>query len=135
MGASVCPLVAVGGPLLMQAAAATGAIVGSLAMVGAAAPEGSFQGLTGPLTIGLGCLLAASVGTMIFPGVGLLQNIVVYGGTGLFGLFVMADSRRIMENARYAPTYDPINNCVGIYVSTMNIFINMVTILSGNRRK
>eukprot|EP00012_Vannella_robusta_P006472 CAMPEP_0206193150 /NCGR_PEP_ID=MMETSP0166-20121206/6396_1 /ASSEMBLY_ACC=CAM_ASM_000260 /TAXON_ID=95228 /ORGANISM="Vannella robusta, Strain DIVA3 518/3/11/1/6" /LENGTH=217 /DNA_ID=CAMNT_0053609809 /DNA_START=473 /DNA_END=1126 /DNA_ORIENTATION=+ len=135
MGASVCPMVAVGGTILMQAAAATGTIVGSLSLVGAAAPEGTFSGMTGPLTVGLGCLLAASVGTMVFPTVGLLHNLVVYGGTGLFGLFVLHDTQRVMEQAKYQQKFDPISNCIGIYIDTMNIFINMVSILSSNHRR
>lgn len=136
MGATLCPMVAVGGQILLQAAVATGTIVGSLSLVGAAAPEGTFSGIGGPLTIGLGCVLAASLGTMVFPASGLLANIVVYGGTGIFGLFVLHDTQRALEQAKYSPTYDPINNCLGIYMDTINIFINMVTILSGgNRRK
>ena len=33
--------------------------------------------------------------------------------------------------------YDPVNNSIGIYISTMNIFIRIATILGmgGNRRK
>merc|ERR1711879_74868 len=98
-------------------------IVGSLSLVGAAAPEGTFSGMTGPLTIGLGCLLAASVGTMAFPAVGILQNIVVYGGTALFGFFVLHDTQKVIERAKYSQRFDPINNCMGIYMDTINIFI------------
>jgi len=135
MGATLCPLVAVGGTILTQAAFATGTIVGSLSFVGATAPEGTFTGLTGPLTIGLGCLMAASIGTMIFPTVGILHNVIVYGGTALFGLFVLHDTQHALERAKYSSEFDPINNCLGIYMDTINIFINMVNILAGGNKR
>merc|ERR1712137_299624 len=120
MGASLCPLVGVGGHLLLQAAASTGVIVGSLSIVGASAPEGVFSGMTGPLTIGLGCLMAASLGTMVFPA---------------FGFFVLHDTQKIMERAKYSSRFDPINSCLGLYMDTINIFINMVHILGNSRRR
>lgn len=135
MGATLCPLTAVGGPILLQAAAATGAIVGSLSLVGAAAPEGTFSGMGGPLTVGLGALMAASFGSMLFPAVGLLNNIIVYGGTALFSMFVLYDTQNILERAKYQARYDPINNCMGIYMDTVNLFIRMVYIISGSRSR
>jgi len=135
VAASLCPLVAVGGNILLQAAAATGTIVGSLSFVSAIAPEGTFSGFSSVLTIGLGAVLAASLGTIAFPASGLLYGIAVYGGTAVFSLFVLFDTQKILERSKYSAQYDPINNCLGIYMSTINIFINMVNILQNNKRK
>jgi FtsH-binding integral membrane protein len=135
VAASICPIVAVGGNILLQAAAATGTIVGSLSFVSAMAPEGTFSGLSGPLSIGFGAILAASVGTFFFPASGILYNIVVYGGTALFSAFVLFDTQKMLERSKYSANYDPINNCIGIYMSTINIFLNMVRILSNSNKK
>ena len=135
VAASLCPVVAVGGELLLQAAAATGTIVGSLSFVSAISPEGTYSGLSSYLSIGLGAVIAASLGTIAFPASGLLYGLAVYGGTAVFSIFVLFDTQKILENSKYSPKYDPINNCLGIYMSTINIFINMVNILSNNRKK
>jgi len=135
VAASLCPIVAVGGTIILQAAAATATIVGSLSIVSAIAPEGTFSSLSGPLTIGLGAVIAASLGTLAFPASGLLYTIAIYGGTAVFSLFVLFDTQRMLENSKYLQHYDPINNCIGIYMSTINIFINMVNILISGKRK
>ena len=40
-----------------------------------------------------------------------------------------------MYNAKTKSTYDPINNSIGIYLDSINIFVRMVTILGGSKKK
>ena len=47
----------------LQAALATGAIVGSLSAIAAASPSDRFLNMGGALGVGLGCMFAASIGT------------------------------------------------------------------------
>merc|ERR1719327_23084 len=85
MGFALCPMVAVGGAILQQAALITGIIVGSLSLVAAAAPDDAFLSWGPYLGVGLGVIVAASFGSMFFPGSALLHNVCLYGGLGLFG--------------------------------------------------
>jgi len=136
MGASLCPIGFLGGPLIMKAFLATGCIVGSLTAVAACAPHESFLQMGGTLSIGLGVLIAASIGNMFFASA-MLTNVVLYGGLGLFGFFVLHDTQKVVHNATHQIEYDPVTSSLSIYLDFINIFVRMVTILSqgGNRRR
>ncbi len=99
MGLSLAPLVTLGGPLVLRAAAYTGAIVGSLAYIAATAPSDDFLWMGGPLTIGLGIVLVSSVGTMIAAPGGAaftaMNAVALYGGLALFSGFVLYDISKV----------------------------------------
>lgn len=129
------PLAALGGPLLMRAALGTGAIVGSLSLTAATAPGDAYLRMTGPLTIGAGLVLGASLGSMFFPGSSLLYNVVMYCGLAVHGGFVFVRTQRLIDQAALAhprTRFDPINDCVGIYVDTIAIFWRLAAIMSGS---
>eukprot|EP00049_Salpingoeca_infusionum_P004891 m.85096 g.85096 ORF g.85096 m.85096 type:complete len:330 (+) comp12775_c0_seq1:481-1470(+) len=138
MGLVVSPLVALGGPLLLKAACITGGIVGSLAFVAANSPSDQFLTWAGPLSMGLGAVFVASLGSMFFPAVPMLHNISLYGGLVLFSGFMLYDSSKLIDHCKTAPEgqFDPVSNSLNIYMDALNIFIRIATILSGsNRRK
>ncbi len=135
VGASLSPIVAVGGPLLLKAAAATACVVGSLSAVAAADPTESFLQMAGPLTIGLGVVVASSLGSIFFPGATILSNICLYGGVAVFSGFVLVDTQSMIKRARLQRDFDPINSCIGLYMDSINIFVRMISILSSSRRK
>uniref|UniRef100_K7F6Q1 Growth hormone inducible transmembrane protein n=1 Tax=Pelodiscus sinensis TaxID=13735 RepID=K7F6Q1_PELSI len=143
MGAVVAPLTLLGGPLLIRAGWYT---EGTVAMC---APSEKFLNMGGPLGVGLGLVLASSVGSMFLPptsafGAG-LYSVAVYGGLILFGMFLLYDTQKVIKRAETHPVsvygvakYDPINSCMGIYMDTLNIFIRVATMLGiggSNRRK
>lgn len=66
MGAVVAPLTFLGGPLLIRAAWYTAGIVGGLSTVAICAPSEKFLNMGGPLGIGLGFVLASSIGKAPF---------------------------------------------------------------------
>ncbi|KAM9325840.1 growth hormone-inducible transmembrane protein [Gastrophryne carolinensis] len=147
MGAVVAPLTLLGGPLLVRAAWYTAGIVGGLSTVAMCAPSEKFLNMGGSLGIGLGLVLASSIGTAFFPstsalGAG-LYSVAVYGGLVLFGLFLLYDTQKVIKRAEITPQYgmvkfDPINSCLGIYTDTLNIFIRVAMMLAGgggSRRK
>lgn len=141
MGAVVAPLTLLGGPLLIRAAWYTAGIVGGLSTVAVCAPSEKFLNMGGPLGVGLGLVLASSIGSMFLPptsafGAG-MYSIAVYGGLVLFGMFLLYDTQKVIKRAETHPMYgvekyDPINSCLGIYTDTLNIFIRIAMILSGS---
>ncbi len=77
----------------------------------------------------------ARPGSMMFSG---LHAVYMYGGLVLFGAFLLYDTQKIIHNAENRAHYDPVNNAIGIYMDTLNIFIRIFYLLagsSGNRRK
>lgn len=138
MGAVLSPLGFMGGPLLIQAAAGTGIMVGSIALAAKSAPSESFLWMSGPLNIGLGVVLISSIGTMFFPANPALVNVAMYGGLGLFGAFVLYDTQKLHYKAEHAAVYSPINESYSLYLDTINIFVRIAYILgmqNGRRRK
>jgi len=137
MGFTLCPMVALGGVILQQAAVVTGVIVGSLSAVAAVAPDGQFLSWGPYLGCGLGVMVAASIGSMFFPGSAMLHNVVLYGGLGLFGMYTCYDTQKMLYHAELDSNYDPINRGLGLYMDTINIFIRVAQIIAmgGNRKK
>jgi len=136
VGISLFPLGLYGGAVLMNAAVATGLIVGGLSLVASAAPSESFLWMGGPLAIGIGVVCGASIAQMFFPLSGLLANVTMYGGLAVFGAFTLYDTQRMLLHAKTLARYDPINESIGVYLNTINIFVRMVQLMSGgNRRK
>ena len=63
IGSFIAPVTLLGGPLLVKAAWYTAGVVGGLSLVAATAPSQKFLNLGGPLAIGFGIVLAASIGS------------------------------------------------------------------------
>lgn len=146
VGAVIAPMTLLGGPIMIRAACYTAGVVGGLSTLAVCAPSDKFLYMGGPLAMGLGVVFVSSIGTWFLPpstalGAG-LYSIAVYGGLALFGAFLLYDTQKIIYRAENHPTnaaqvYDPVNNSVGIYMDTINIFIRIAMILAGggNRKK
>ena len=59
----------------------------------------------------------------------------IYGGLILFSMFLLYDTQKIVQKAENSLHFDPINESMGIYMDTINIFIRMASILAGGNRK
>merc|ERR1711994_1098036 len=146
VGAVIAPICLLGGPILTRAAWYTAGIVGGLTTVAVTAPSDKFLYMGGPLAMGLGVVFMASLGSAFLPastalGAG-LQSISLYGGLVLFSGFMLYNTQKIIHRAenhsQYSmQKYDPVNNSVGIYLDTINIFIRIAQILAmgGGKRK
>jgi len=130
--------------LLVRAGMYTMGIVFSLSAVAINARSDAFLYMGGPLFIGLNVVVLASLGRMLLPVGGtafsIVNNISLYGGLGLFSLFMLYDTQRALENGRkYAlqPNKKPdyINESLSIYLNIINIFVRMVEILAMNQNK
>jgi len=98
--------------------------------------------------MGFGVVFASSLASAFLPpttalGAG-VASLSLYGGLILFGGFILYDTQKIIHRAENHPNYgfglkpyDPVNNSIGIYVDTLNIFIRIAQILAmqGGRRK
>merc|ERR1712142_1039747 len=148
LGAVVAPICLLGGPILYRAAWYTAGMVGGLSTVAACAPSDKFLYMGGPLAMGFGVVFASSLASAFLPpttalGAG-VASLSLYGGLILFGGFILYDTQKIIHRAENHPNYgfglkpyDPVNNSIGIYVDTLNIFIRIAQILAmqGGRRK
>mmetsp|Transcript_53956 Transcript_53956/g.66131 ORF Transcript_53956/g.66131 Transcript_53956/m.66131 type:complete len:315 (-) Transcript_53956:91-1035(-) len=138
MGATLLSLTAMAGTaIISQAAMITGCIVGSMSIAAMVSPSDYFLNMGPYLGVGLGLIIAASLGGMFFPHSTLLMNISLYGGLGLFGLYTAYDSQRVLHDAQIRPEFDPISEQMGLYMDTINIFVRVVQILmiQQNRRR
>mmetsp|Transcript_9654 Transcript_9654/g.16310 ORF Transcript_9654/g.16310 Transcript_9654/m.16310 type:complete len:347 (+) Transcript_9654:48-1088(+) len=139
-GAAMLPIVIMAGPVVAQAASATAIMVGSLSAVAAVAPSDSFLWMGGGLTVGLGVVVASSLGRIFFPASSLLLNVSLYGGLTLFGGMTLYDTQRVAKAARVhtEAQFDPMRQSVSLYLNTINIFIRFVQIFAmsqGNNRR
>lgn len=64
-----------------------------------------------------------------------LFNVWLYGGLGLFSLFVLYDVQKIMYNAKRKSVYDPINESLHIYLDAVNLFQHFLIIFMNNKKK
>lgn len=122
-------------PVIYDALIASGAVTGSLGMVAYNSPSQQFLNWGGPLSLALGGLIGVSLLQILYPQSRALYSISLYGGLGLFSLFLMYHTGQMMHNAKTKGFYDPINNSLGIYIATINIFQSMLMIMGGSKRK
>ncbi|EHB00154.1 Growth hormone-inducible transmembrane protein [Heterocephalus glaber] len=144
MGVVVAPLTILGGPLLIRAAWYTAGIVGGLSTVAMFAPSEKFLNMGAPLSVGLGLVFTSSLGLFLPPtsvARATLYSMAVYGGLVLFSIFLLHDTQKVVKRAQITPMYgvqkyDPINLMLAIYMDTLNIFMQVATMLAtGSNRK
>lgn len=113
----------------------TGATVGSLGLVAYNAPSKQFLDLGGPLAVALGLLCGAGLISAFNPASALLTNAYLYGGVGVFGLFVLYDTQKIIEDAKEKAQFDPIRGALDIYLDAINLFIKFLEIYARSSSK
>jgi len=125
-----------GAAIVQQAALITGCIVGGMSTVALVSPNDQFLRMGPYLGVGLGVVIAASLGGMFFPASTLLMNVSLYGGLGVFGLFTAHDAQRVLHDAQVVDgNFDPIGEQMGLYMDSINIFVRIVQILMMQNRK
>lgn len=144
LGMVLAPLSMVGGPAILRAATYTAGIVGGLSAIAVCAPSERFLVSTAPLSIGLGAVVASSIGSLFLSpaskiGLG-LYGISLYGGLIVFSGLLLYDTQKTIKKAELHPAYsmapyDPINNSLHIYMDIVNIFVRMLAIFGGQQRK
>lgn len=147
IGFVLAPLCMLGGPLLSRAALYTAGVVGGLSAVAASAKSDRFLQMRGALSMGLGVMFIGSLASIFAPAASKLsfglQGLLMWGGLVLFSGMMLYETQAVVQRSKHASTlsqrqFDPINNQIGIFMSTVNIFIRIAMILAGgggNRRK
>ena len=123
---AICPLVVLGGPLLLRAAAVTGGVVGSLALVAANSPSEQFLWMAGPLAMGLGAVVISSLGAAFLPSAAaatVLHKVSLYGGLVVFSGFMLYDTSRLVDHAKHKPSFDPVVESINIYMDAVNLYV------------
>jgi FtsH-binding integral membrane protein len=128
MSASLCCLGVVGGPLLCQSALATGCMVGGLSLVAAKAQPGHFETLQGPVGVGMGLIVAAGLGNVLFP-MALFKNFLLYGGLAVYSGSLLKDASSVYDTAQRVAVFDPINMSLALFMDTLAVFVHIVDIV------
>jgi len=142
--AVLSPLLFLSPALLGRAALLTAGMMGSLCYVGATAKSDKFLMMGGPLTAGLVVVALSSLAPMVLPATALgslavAEALSLYGGLALFGGWTLYDCQKILAHARQSRVtgqrLDPAGESISLILDFINIFVRMVTILSGSRRR
>jgi FtsH-binding integral membrane protein len=144
---SLSPLAMLPSSILIQAGMYTGGIVAATSLIAMNARTEEYMWIGGPLMIGVGTLCVASIARAFFPMGARLGSAVdkfwLYGGLAVFSGLMVYETQVIRQHAsmfhqlnaygmRRSPDF--INESIGVYLSIINIFIRMVSIL-GDRKK
>ena len=95
------------------------------------------------LVAGLIAVCIASIGSVALPAtairtISVMENVSLYGGLVVFSGLVLWDTKKIIEHAEKAHDkrqLSPINESLGIYLDFINIFLRILKIMDGQRRK
>ena len=98
---NLCTISLLGGPIIAQAAIATGCLMGGLSLVAVTSKPETFSSYHGILGIGLGTVVAAGLGNMMFP-LPALYNFSLYGGLLVFGGLTLADTQKLLSQSQDA---------------------------------
>ena len=139
MGVFIAPIGFVGGPIVMHAALCTTGLMGALGIVAATTPYERLSSWEGPAALGLGLVAGASLASLVFPSIGALYAISLYGGMAVFSGLALLDTAKMIEHAKTKKDkdYDPVNEGLSLYMDGMNLFIRIAEIMSkskNNRR-
>lgn len=134
-GLALAPLINMAGmPIVFNALAATGAMMGLLGAYAYNSPAQNFLNWQGGLTMGLCGLIGVSVVNMFWPSP-IMTSLALYGGLLLFGGFVLYDTQKLIHNASHKQVFDPINESIGIYLDAIIIFQKLLIIFMNNKKK
>jgi FtsH-binding integral membrane protein len=159
LGLVLSPLFYLKSSLLAHAALLSAGIVTSISAVAMTARREQYLWLGAPLSkfsmnislndlyglvIGLDVICLASIGSKILPATAIrtlsvMEGIWLYGGLVVFSGVLLVDTQKMIANAEKAQdarALSSIDESLDIYLDSINIFIRILTLLSGdNERK
>lgn len=141
--ATLSPLFFLNPAILSRAAIYTCGVVGAISYVGATATNDKYLHLGGPLLAGVTVVALSSLAPMVLPlgmrSLAITEAISLYGGLAVFGGFVLYDTQKILQHARFVEQgvmkADPMKEAISLQLDMINIFIRLVQILSMQKKK
>ncbi len=133
-GLLLSPLVLINAPVFAGAALATVGITGGLGAL-ALKMQNQFERLEKILQISLGVVAAASLGSLVLPGVAgvFAHQVSLIGGFALFSALVIYDTQKIKTEARTNRAFDVVEHTMAIYLDAMNLLTHLFELM--NRRE
>ncbi|KAF5274699.1 hypothetical protein FQA39_LY07091 [Lamprigera yunnana] len=137
IGVMTAQLMFTGGGTLIRAFCYSAGLIGGLSAIAVCAPTRKFLNMGAPLGMGLGVVIAASLGSIFIPST-TLHAVSLYGGLFVFSGFLLYDTQSIILQAEMYPIdpeavgalpYDPINAAMLIYIDIINIFLHILSVL------
>ena len=118
-----------------DAALVTGLSMTALGAVAYNAPSEQFLNWAGPLSFACMGMFGISLLSIAMPQSRALHNIWLYGGLGLAGALTLYRTQSTMYNAKTEMRYDPLNHSIGFYLDAINMFVRILIIMNGNKKK
>ncbi|KDE02767.1 hypothetical protein MVLG_06690 [Microbotryum lychnidis-dioicae p1A1 Lamole] len=143
-GATLAPMFFLNPAVLSRAGLYTLGAVSGLTWVGATAKSDTFLYIGGPLLAGLGVLVVSSLAPMLLPRMSMrtlsaLEHVTAYGGVGLFSMFILYDTQKILAHAQLAQRgaipRDPVRESVSLILDAINLFVRIVQVLMLQQRR
>lgn len=138
-GMSTAPLVAMASsmnPMLVpMALGATTGMFGLMTAAAMVAPKGAMLRLGAPLFGGVVCLMGVGVaGFMVDPSspwYPVLHSVSLYGGLGIFSLYVAYDTQQIIQDYEEG-NRDVVHGAVNLFINFKAMFTRFLLIFMGN---
>jgi FtsH-binding integral membrane protein len=139
LGMGLGPLLAATAPgVIFAAGLGTSAIFGGFTLAALKAKQKAMLMMGGPLIGGLFLLLGVSLSSVLLPvfGVtspailGFLYNLNLYGGLGIFSLFIAYDTQNMIEQYK-AGDDDHVSPALNMFLNVFNIFVRLLQIFRG----
>ena len=108
-------------PIIFDAMFATGFTMGGLGLVAYNAPSEQFLMWGGMLGMGAAAMIGISFASIFWPSQALF-NVWLYGGLLLYSAFTLYDVQKLIHSAKAKPSWDPINESLGIYLDATRLF-------------
>ena len=121
-------------PIIYDALFATGFTMGGLGLIAYNAPSEQFLKWGGALGMACAGMVGLSFMQMFWPSQAVF-NIWLYGGLLLFSAFTLYDVQKLIYAAKGKPTWDPINESLGIYMDAIRLFEHFLIIFTNNKKK
>lgn len=119
-----------------QAIIATGSVSSSMALIAYTnRSNDKFMKLQMPLAVGLGALLGISLSQLFYPESEALSDLSMYGGLGIFSLFMLYDTWKVARHAKEKEEFDPINESLDIYLDALNLFVKFSKFFDKKEKK
>lgn len=135
IGFAMSPIMFLGGPIVSKAALYTAGLAGSLSFIGVCAPSQKFFFLGAPLSMGLTSVALASFMSSMIPGAELVHSFSLYGGLVVFGGYLLLDANTLNTRARNVKEFDPVDECIHLYLDIANLFVRVLEVLVDQKRE